>query len=669
MENLLYEFVVISLLSGIVIFVCNKIKVPPIVGFLLTGALFGPSALGLVREMEAVKSMADIGVVFLLFTIGMELSISELVRLKKPVFMGGTIQVFATIAAMAVLASLAGIPLNSAVFIGFLFALSSTAIVLNIMQQRLEVETPGGRISLAILIYQDLIIVPMMLAIPILAGTAKADAATIGLTLARTLGIAVLLFLLTRKIVPKILAVIVGTGSRELFLITILGICLGTAYLTSLLGLSLTLGAFMAGLVVAESEYSYNALDGMIPFQYVFTSIFFVSMGMLLDMGFFIDNIGPILLVVLIVLAVKGLVAGADVLLMRYPLRPAVIVALSLGQVGEFSFVLAKTGLDEKLITDRIYQYFLAVSILTMAATPFLIALGPKAANLLDSLLGRARAGVPPGGKGQDALEGHTLIIGYGPAGKLCSWGAAQAKLPYVVIEMNPDTVRACRRAGVPIYYGDAEHMSILEHHGIHRAAGLVIAISDPEAVYSITQTARHLNKDLHILSRVRFMSEIDALKKEGADEVVAEDFETSVELLTRFLAANHVPGPEIGALVRRVRAKTYQAVRDTVVNEMSMDLLQEQMPLLVMKPFTVGKGSPLDGKTFREAGVHDAVGVTVVALKRAGRLIKHPSEDFRFQPDDEAYGFLSLDDIEAVGKFFATPPSVDSGDPVINAT
>lgn len=655
MEAILYEFVVISVLSALVIFVCNKIKVPPIVGFLLTGALFGPSALGLVKEMEAVKTMADIGVVFLLFSIGMELSVSELVRLKKPVFFGGTVQVLATIAAFAALAHLAGLPLNSSVFIGFLLALSSTAIVLNLMQQRNEVETPGGRISLAVLIYQDLVIVPMMLAIPLLAGTTKPDAWAIGLTLARTIGIAALLFLLSRKIVPRILAVVVNTGSRELFLIAILGICLGTAYLTSLLGLSLTLGAFMAGLVVAESEYSYSALSGMIPFQYVFTSIFFVSMGMLLDVGFLFHNIGGVLLVTVAVLAVKGMIAGGDVLLMGYPLRPAVIVAASLGQVGEFSFVLAKTGLEQNLLTEHTYQYFLAVSILTMAVTPFVMRLGPLAANKLDSLLGRAASRLEPS-KDERELECRSMIIGYGPAGKLCAWAAEQTKIPYVVIEMNPETVHESRKQGVPIYFGDAEHPSILEHHGLARARSMVIAVSDPEAVRAITQNSRHLNRDLHIIARARYMAERDEIRGLGADEVVAEEYEASIEILTRFLAANRVPGPEIGALVRRVREKNYQALKDTLANELSVDALQKEMPMLIMKPLIIGKGAPLDGKTFREAAVHAAVGVTVVALKRDGNLIRHPDEDFRFAADDTAYAFLSMDDIDAVSAFFTAP-------------
>ena len=656
MEDLMYEFVVIALLSGIVIFICGKIKLPPVVGYLLTGAVFGPSALGLVKEMQAVENMADIGVVFLLFSIGMGLSISELIRLKRQAFLGGSIQVVATVAAFTGLAHWWGMPINTSIFLGFLFSLSSTAIVLSIMEQQGRVGVPSGTFNLAVLIFQDIAAVPMMLAIPLLAGTTKADAASILITLGRTVGIAVIIFMLARKIVPKILKVVVRSGSRELFLITVLGICLGTAFLTSLFGLSLTLGAFMAGLVVAESEYSYSALEGIMPFKDVLTSIFFISMGMLLDLNFLAHHITTVMFFTLLVLVIKGLIAGGDVLLLGYPLRPAIVVGMALGQVGEFSFVLAKNGLDAKLLHNETYQLFLAVSILTMLSTPFLMAASPAVASRLDKRFGKASpeeeetASDPEAGQ-----DGQIMIIGFGPAGKLCAWAAAQAGLKYVVLEMNPDTVHKYSQAGEPIYFGDAIHGSMLEHYGLAKAKALVIAISDPAAALGITQIARQMNSGLHIITRTRFLAQVENLKKRGADEVIAEEFETSIEIFVRMLGYCHIPRKDVGRMVRQVRAQNYASLRYTAEDE-DLEALRAQLPDLIMLTFVVQKGALLDGHSFRETDTRVHVGLTIVAVKRGDTLTAHPGDDFGYMAGDMAYTVLSESDLPRVRPLFTAP-------------
>ena len=657
MDALLYEFVVIAILSGVVIFVCGKIKIPPVVGYLITGALFGPSGLGLVKEMEAVRNMADIGVVFLLFSIGMGISIGELIRLKKPAFVGGTIQVAGCAAVFAGIFHWWGLALNASVFLGLLLASSSTAIVLSILEQKGRTSTPSGTFCLAVLIFQDVITVPMMLSIPFLAGTATADAGALILTIGRTVGIAVVIFLLARKIVPKLLNAVVHSGSSELFHLTVLGICLGTAYLTSLFGLSLTLGAFMAGLVVAESQYSYSALEGVLPFKEVLTSVFFVSMGMLLDLGYVASHVELVLGIFLLALVVKSLVTGADVLLLGYPLRPAVVAGLALAQVGEFSFVLAKSGLEANLLQNQTYQMFLAVSILTMVVTPFLMSVSLPIANRLDRLLHGQPEPVPETAAAT-APAGHIIIIGFGPAGQLCAWAAAQAKLPYVVIEMNPDTVNKYSQAGEPIHYGDAVHSSLLERYGVKKARAMIIAISDPAAPYGIAQMARRMNPDMCIITRTRFLAQIDGLKKQGANEVIAEEFETAIEMFTRLLQTYSVRNSDIGRMVRQVRARNYAAERDTVTGEQAIEELREQLPDLTIQTLAVQKGSALDGVTFPEADERVHIGFTIVAVKRGENMNAHPGADFRFQAGDVAYTVVTENDIPRVRPLFEAPPS-----------
>ncbi len=560
MDALLYEFVIIAILSMAVIFVCRKFNIPPIVGFLLTGACFGPSALGLVQEMDAVQNMADIGVVFLLFSIGMELSISELVRLKKPVFIGGTLQVAATIAVFALVGLIGGLAWNQAIMTGFLMALSSTAIVLSILQAQGRVTSPSGRISLAILIYQDLIIVPMMLAIPLLAGTTQFSGSDLLITAARTGGIAALLFVLARIVVPRLLALAIRLASHEIFLIAVLSVCLGTAYLTSLLGLSLTLGAFMAGLVVAESEFSHSALEGILPFKEVFSSLFFVSVGMLLDLGFFLEHLLPVALLTLMVLLLKALIAGGGVLLTGYTLRPAIIVGLALSQVGEFSFVLAKTALGAQLLTQNMYQLFLAVSILAMISTPFLIKASPFLADVVVRRLPLRRADVPDEPEQTQELSGHMIIIGYGPGGRMLARAAQQNHIPFVVMDMNANTVRFERAKGLPIRHGDAVHPLMLEQLGVRTAALLAVMITSPPSARGITDAARRMNKDLSIIVRTEFMSEFGPLRRLGATEVVTGEFETSLEVCTRVLRTFQAPVDAVESFAQAERAAVQAA-------------------------------------------------------------------------------------------------------------
>jgi len=642
MEELLKEFVIIAALSIAVIYACHCIKIPPIVGFLVTGAVFGPSALGLVSEMHAVESIAEIGVVFLLFSIGMELSISELMRLKKPVFLGGTAQVFLTIGAFWLLSEWAGVVLNQALFIGFLVALSSTAIVLKTMQQNAQLESPAGRISLSILIYQDLIIVPMMLAVPLLAGRMTADVDSLAFTAGRTLCLLGGIFLLARKVVPWFLQKIVATRSRELFLISIIAVCLSTAWLTSLLGLSLALGAFMAGLVVAESEYSHSALEGILPFRDVFTSVFFVSVGMLLDSAYFLGHLVEVGIAAVLVLVVKALIAGGDALLLGYPVRPAIIVGLALCQVGEFSFVLAKTGLDYKLLSNDNYQLFLSASILTMAATPFLISAGPTVADRYTRKKGGTSTLPSASEKAGDEPTDHLIVIGYGVGGKLLTRAARSIGIPYVILEMNPDTVRHYAAEGEPIFFGDATHQAMLEQLGIARARVLAIVISDPTAVRAITQIARHMNSRVQILVRTRFMGEVNALKSLGATDVIPEEFETSIEIFARVLSRYLVPRQEIDLFIQEVRAENYEMLRSVEHSGSGLTNLELHIPDLSVSTFVVEPKSPLEGKTLLEASLRQAAGLTVVAVKRGSEYFAHPGGDFRLVTDDLVYVFSS---------------------------
>ncbi|MDP6037142.1 MAG: cation:proton antiporter, partial [Candidatus Latescibacteria bacterium] len=352
---LLNDIVIIFGLAIAVLFICYRLRVPAVVGFLLTGILVGPYGFGLVKAVHEVEVLAEIGIVLLLFTIGIEFSFERLLQIRKSVLMGGSLQVLLTFLATLFISKRFGQAFGEAVFIGFLVALSSTAIVLKLIQERAEVDSPHGRTTLGILIFQDIIIVPMILVTPLLAGATGNLVETLFVLLGKGIGIILLVMISAKWIVPRVLYQIARTRNQEVFLLSVVVIGLGVAWLTSMAGLSLALGAFLAGLIISESEYSHQALGNILPFRDVFTSFFFVSIGMLLDVGFLFQQPVTIVLIALGVLVLKSSIAFFVTVLLGLPFRTAILVGMALSQVGEFSFILSRTGVEHGLLTGNIY--------------------------------------------------------------------------------------------------------------------------------------------------------------------------------------------------------------------------------------------------------------------------------------------------------------------------
>jgi CPA2 family monovalent cation:H+ antiporter-2 len=637
---LLLDLCVVFALSIGVILLGHGLNVPPVVGFLLTGVLAGPSALGLVGAAHEVELLAEVGVILLLFTIGLEFSLAELARLGRTVLAAGGVQVGLTLFAAGSLAYLAGRTEGQAVFLGCLATLSSTAIVLKLYQERLDMEAPHGRVALSVLILQDLLIVPMMLLVPFLAGAAGSLAPALGLTALKAAGVAVLLFAGARRLIGPLLRMVLATRSRELFLLTVLAVCLGVALATSAMGLSLSLGAFLAGMVVADSEYSHHALEGILPFKDVFTSLFFVSMGMLLDVRYVLAHPGLVAAAFAGILLLKSLIAGGAALAAGYPLRTAVLAGLALAQVGEFSFVLAKAGLGQGLLDQSLYQLFLAASIATMAATPFLIRFAPTVAEFVAArLLGRPAP--PVGSEDGEAGTGfsdHLVIVGFGFGGRRLARAAAAAGVPYLVLETNPDTVKAERAAGVPIRFGDARHPAVLAKAGVAQARVLAVVVNDPAAVRRTVELARQANPALYIVARTRFVNELGPLADLGADDVIPEEFETAVEIFVRVLARYLVPQDEIARLAAGVRAEGYGMLRGAGPVAGTLADARRALPGLGVCTLRLAPDSPLAGLSLAEAAVRREHGLTVLAVSRSGEVFANPPASFTLKAGDLAY-------------------------------
>ena len=624
-----------------VVLLCHRLKIPSIVGFLLTGILVGPHGLGLVHTAHEGEAMAEIGVVLLLFTIGAEFSLRELLRIKRQVLVGGFLQVAFTVAALFWIGRYLGLSGPQAIFVGFLISLSSTAIVLKLLQERASIESPHGRLALAVLIFQDIAVVFMMLFTPLLAGGAGDPVRALLLLAGKGVLIIILAVVGAEWLVPWLLRQVARTRSRELFLLSVLVVCLAVAWLTASMGLSLALGAFLAGLIISESEYSHQALGNVLPFRDAFTSFFFISIGMLLDVRFLLQEPVFIFLGSVGALLVNGLITTLVALLLGYPLRTAVIAGISLAQVGEFAFVLSRTGLEHGLLNGHTYQLFLTISVLTMLMTPSLIALAPRLADAVASWPWpkRLKDGLFAASLGLEndpiALKDHLIITGFGINGRNVARSARAAGIPYVVIEMNPETVRLEKSKGESIYYGDASQAAVLEHAGVRNARVLVSTVPDPAASRRAIAEARVLNPGLHIIARTRFDQEVGNLYSLGADEVIPEEFETSVEIFTRVLVKYLVPREEIEKQIAEIRAAGYGIFRQREDDLPSFSEWESQLHEVEISALNVEEGAPLAGRTLAELQLRKQHGVTLLIAYRGTRQVTNPHGDFQICAGD----------------------------------
>ncbi len=647
-EHFLRDAVVVLAALTLVVLVCHRFRIPSVVGFLLTGVLIGPSGLRWVPEREAVEVFAEIGVVFLLFSIGLEFSLERLRQIRRAFFLGGSIQSLLTIALAGLLALLAGLDLPQAVFWGFLTALSSTAIVLKLYHDRREMEAPQGKLAIGILLFQDFLIVPMIVLTPVLGGSVEASTLGILFRFVTSLFVVAMVFLVARYLMPRLLHHIVATGVREILVLGSLAVCLAMAWLTESLGFSLALGAFIAGIIISESEYSHQVIAEVIPFRDVFNSVFFISIGMLLNVQLAGRQIFPILGLTLAILVGKALVAGAAVAFLGYPFRTVAIVGLSLAQVGEFSFVLLQLGDRFRLLPPDLYQSFLAASVLTMLLTPALVQLAP----LLAARTGSQGAGEEP----VPSLRDHVVIVGFGLSGRNLARVLKEASISYVIIELSGESVRRALRDGEPVLFGDATRRDILEHAGIARARVAVFAISDLEAVRRSIQFARHLNPGLHIIVRTRMVAEIEDLRRHGADQVFAEEFETSIEIFTHVLEQYHVPRNVIRTQTRALRGEDYRMLRTPAGSADLSEALLRILAAGTVEIFRLEPASPAVGQTIRELALRKRTGTTIIAVVRGDTPTTNPGADLRLETGDHLVLVGSHEEIERA--FLCLEPS-----------
>jgi len=539
--SLIRDLAIVGWLAVITAVALSRLNLPIVAGFLVAGAIFGPEAAGLITDADEIRQIADIGVVLLLFGIGLEFSLERLRYIWRTVAIGGAAQVGLTTTAIVIALLLIGETPQRAVLFGFVLALSSTAVVLRALTVRGEIDAPHGRFTVGVLIFQDLLVVPLILLIPVLAGDSGESALRHG---GEALLKAIVAIAVTaagaRLIIPRLFRLIDAAQSREVFLLAILSVGLGTAWAMSELGLSLALGALLAGMVLADAGYAERAVTTALPLRDVFLSIFFVSLGMLFDPNVILDQPLTVIAIVATLLIGKTVIASIAAVLMRYPPRAAWLASVSLAQFGEFGFILLVIAEHEGLVTAHETRLVVSAGIISMVASSIAIGLAPRlrageaALRPLERLMRTQPIDEAPEA-GQ--LRGHVILAGYGVAGHLLGHALRQAGAPHIILDVNAERVREAREHDAPVYYGDVTSEEALQHAAIQHARVLVLLINDLDALRRAVATARELAPEIHIIARSRYVTERDTLLRLGADRVVYEELESALEVTTRVLS------------------------------------------------------------------------------------------------------------------------------------
>ncbi len=655
--NLMLAAVIIVSLSIALLYIGNQFRLPSIVSFLIIGMLLGPFGLGIITDQSAIETFGQIGIVLLLFTIGLEFSFEKLLHSWRTVIIGGLLQVCTTIVAITLVTSYFKFPFNEALVFGFIVSLSSTAIVMKILQERREVDTLQGRTLLGILIFQDLAIIPMILITPLLVGSSGPDLERLPYQLGKVAGLLLAIIILAKWVIPSLLYRIARQKNRELFFITIAGTCLCIAWLTSEAGLSVTLGAFVAGLIIGESDYNIDALSHIIPFRDVFAAIFFLSIGMLLNTITVFRDLNWVIFIVIIILFVKILTGVFSAAVLGMPARVCIFTGLALCQIGEFSFVLAKSGLDSHLISDGLYQLFLAGAIITMALTPFAMNASPRIVEMYYRVVPRmaVRPGQPElDNNAEKNLSGHMIIAGYGATGKSVARAAEITGIPYMVIELNPEIIRKEKTSRHPHFvFGDAAQREVLEHAGIYNARSLVVVISEQEAIPRIVHLARQLSPHIHIVARIQHIRHTQKLLDIGADEVVSEEFEAAREIFTRALRKYHLPETEIQKIVTRLQKWGYAKFIKNPENGRTISSIDTLLHSLRIHTIKVEPGSFSEGKTLADLDIRNRFGIAEFGFRHGEKTVFDPDNDLKITAGDALIIFASDETIEEMSPLF----------------
>jgi CPA2 family monovalent cation:H+ antiporter-2 len=644
MEHLkiLSDLAIVGAVGAIVSVILTRFRLPVVAGLLAAGTLLGPHGFSLLREPGVIEALAEVGVILLLFTIGLEFSLERVRYIFRQVSVGGAVQVLFTGTVVTAAAVAGGVTFQRAVFLGFVFSMSSTAIVFRSLSERGELDAPHGRFIVGTLIFQDLCVVPFILMIPVLA--APTGGPTVILQIALALGeaaiIVIVVLLLARVLVPKILHFVEASRSREVFILSVLAIGTGTMWFISFAGLSVALGAFLGGMVIADTEFRHRAMGDMIPLRDAFVSIFFVSLGILFDVRVLLSHPLTVVLLLAGFVVVKGILATLAAALMRFPPRAAWLAGVGLAQFGEFGFVLLSLGESHGLIGTSLNRAVLNAGIISMFLTPLFIRLAPGISageRVLAPLAGLLGVRSIDQVASADVPDQHVVVIGYGLSGQSLAHALAACDIPYLVLELNAEIVRTARRSGERIYHADATSAEALAHAHAGRSRAVAVLINDPTAAERVAYTLRREAPTVPVIMRTRYFSEMPKYERAGASDVVIEEIETAVEVIAKVLRRLNVPGNVIVERIRETRHRTMSSARALTLSRKSFTD-EDSLTDLKIETFQVGLDSFAAGRSVADLAVRTVTGALVIAVRRKGVLLENPDPRQPLAVEDLVY-------------------------------
>jgi CPA2 family monovalent cation:H+ antiporter-2 len=630
----LIEAVVLLALAAAGLAATDRLRMPSVVGFLLVGALAGPGALGLVSDPDRVRSLAELGVVFLLFEIGLELPLERIRHLWRSALVAGGFQVVVTLGAVAAGAHALGLGWAPALVVGAGVAMSSTAIVLGLLSDEGQIDAPGGQLAVSILLIQDLAIVPFLLCVPLLAGEASGAGEVLFAIARMAVALAIVGFGVW-FLVPRLLDRVAQARGGELFSLLALLLVLGSALVAEELGLTLAVGAFLAGVAASASPYAHQLFSEVVPLRGVLLGIFFTAVGMFFEPAQIAEAPLRLLVDVLVIMSGKILIVTiAAVWLLRRSLRVGLESGLVLCQMGEFSFILLGVAAQAGLIEPLVQQRFVAASIVTLLISPFLIRYAPAIAGVVSERLSHPGSPLPAEARADDeAARQRVVVIGFGPAGQTLVRLLRSLDVPFIAVDANPSAAVEAGRTGEPVIYGDATRPQLLSHLRVDEARLVVVAISDPLATRRIVSRIRAMAPDTPILARTRYVREVDRLSMAGASVVVAEEFEGSIELVARALESFDVPAGAIARFTEALREEGYGAIRAPAalpIDPWVMELLDHTDTDWVELPME------LDGHpTLGELDIRARSGCSILVVERGANSHPNPPPDFALEPGD----------------------------------
>ncbi len=642
-HGLLDSLVLAYALAVVLLLIGARLRVPSIVALISAGVIAGPGGVGLMPSQEDVDLLAEVGVALLLFTAGLEFSLNELRRMWRTILPGGFAQVAFTVAVTGALVALvAGGPFSRIAVVGLFVALSSTAVVLKELARHNHLHSPNGRLAVGVLLLQDIVVIAILATAPTLFGSGGIEGG-VGTAVVRLAVVSGGVLLLGRVVLPPLLRTAAAL-SREAFALSVLLASVGTALLAALGGLSMAAGAFLAGLILAEGEFSHQVHADVRPLRDLLASLFFISVGMLIDVRAMLPVLPIVVVAAAAIILIKAGVAAAALAITGAPLRVAFAAALAIAQVGEFSFVLGRAALDGNVISAEWWQVLLGASVITMALTPSIIAVAPQLATRLAGP-GAAPVSLDPE---RVRLRDHVVILGYGMGGQLLARSLAELSVPHVVLELNGATVRHALERGVNIHYADVAAPEPLEAAGVAHAAAVVAVLSDPDASERAVRAVRSLAPDVPVIARTRYRLEAERLARGGATLAVAEELEASLEVLSQLLTRLHIPGNVVETLVDNYRRTLGAASsRPTRAPAIPLDQLPREIVDAPVSSFRLAEDAWAIGRTLQELDLRNSTGATVLAVRRSTGTTSWPSGSFRLQASDDV--FLLGDDSDVM--------------------